>query len=319
MTDAANSEGRFYRWAQVYLVFLLGVILFGAVVRITGSGAGCGQHWPTCHGEVLHLPQSVETTIELSHRLSSGLTLPLAFILTFMAFRRFPKRHLARTGAVLTVIFLLGEAAIGARLVLLGLVGLNDSWPRAYWMALHLTSTCLLTFASGLMVWASRPGRVLGSVRAGLSRVPWQLFVALALVYLVAASGAITALGDTLYPAVDGSVQEVISADQSSSAHFLQKTRVIHPVLAVVTGLFVLQVAISIPGRIEGERPRRLGNALAGLTFAQLVAGGLNIWLAAPAWMQVLHLGMACAVWLALVSLTLEVAAIRGAAHQSSR
>lgn len=315
-----DAQRRFHRFAVANLVFLLAVILFGAVVRITGSGAGCGQHWPTCHGEVLHLPSSVETTIELSHRVTSGLTLPLALVLLVMALRRFPKAHPARVGAALTVLFLLGEAAIGARIVLLGLVGLNDSLPRAYWMALHLTSTCLLTFSAGLMVWASSPAKAAAKHGAQLAHrlrggpyrpVHWALFAALTVVYLVAATGAITALGDTLYPAIEGSVGEVLASDQSSGSHFLQKARVVHPVLAVVGGLFVLQTAISSPDKIDSERARRYANVLAGLVVAQLVAGGLNIWLNAPGWMQVLHLGLACGVWLALVFLTLEALAAR--------
>ena len=306
-----NPQTRYHRLAWAMLAYLGFVILYGAVVRITGSGAGCGQHWPTCHGEVLHLPQSVETTIELTHRLTSGLTLPLALVMAVMAMRRFEKGHLVRRAAWGTVLFLVIEALIGARLVLLGLVGLNDSFPRAYWMAAHLTSTCLLTGSAGVMVWGSSPNRPSGTLRRAFDPTAWSLIGALVIVYVIAATGAITALGDTLYPVAEGtSVGATLAASTNSTAHFLEQARSIHPILAVVGGLWVLQVGVAIPGRYTSDRCRRLGNLLAGLVVAQVAAGGINIYLDAPGWLQVIHLALACSVWLALVFLTLEVLAL---------
>jgi len=314
-----NEQTRFHRLAWALLAYLGFVILYGAVVRITGSGAGCGQHWPTCHGEVLHLPQTIETTIELTHRVTSGLTLPLAIALAIFAMRRFERGHLARRAAWATVFFLVVEALIGARLVLLGLVGLNDSFPRAFWMAAHLTSTCLLTGAAGMMVWASSASRATGPLRRRFDPTAWSLIGALVLVYVIAATGAITALGDTLYPVAEGtSISATMAQSTSATANFLEQARGIHPVLAVIGGLWVLQVGVAIPGRYKSDRCRRLGNLLATLVVAQVVAGGVNIYLDAPGWLQVLHLALACSVWVALVFSTLEVLALGPASRAAA-
>src|SRR5437868_15052119 len=72
--------------ARAVTVATVLVVLMGAVVRITGSGAGCGQHWPTCNGEVAHLPKHLKTWIELTHRLTSGLDFIGVLVLTVLAF-----------------------------------------------------------------------------------------------------------------------------------------------------------------------------------------------------------------------------------------
>ena len=96
-----DPRARFARFARTLLGYTLGVILFGAGVRITDSGAGCGQHWPTCNGEVLHLPKSLHTLIELTHRLTSGLSLLAVLGLLIGAFRLYPRGHArARFGRV---------------------------------------------------------------------------------------------------------------------------------------------------------------------------------------------------------------------------
>lgn len=315
MNDPANpsaqtlaSRARFHKMAWAYLVYLLFVILFGAVVRISGSGAGCGQNWPSCHGEMLMIPDNIHTAIEYAHRQTSGLALPFSLVLAFFAFKRFDKGHLVRRGMVFSILFLLVEAGIGARLVLLNLVGLNDSWPRAYWMTAHLSSTYVLTAVTGLIVWAS--GRSEASETPTRQRkVGLQLLAGLGALYLVGATGAITALGDTLYPVeqlneLGATLRETLEADQASSAHFLRRMRMVHPAVAIFGGVFVAWLGLSLPGR-AGAGPEDTnsvaGRRLAILVFVQLCAGVTNIWLGAPGWMQVVHLGMACIVWLALV------------------
>ncbi len=47
------SQAWFSRYAWGVLLWNVLVALWGAYVRATGSGAGCGSHWPTCNGEIL--------------------------------------------------------------------------------------------------------------------------------------------------------------------------------------------------------------------------------------------------------------------------
>ncbi|HVR18479.1 MAG TPA: COX15/CtaA family protein [Polyangiaceae bacterium] len=295
---AVRPQSAARRFAGFTLAYTVFVILFGAVVRITGSGAGCGQHWPTCHGDIVHLPRTVETAIELTHRVTSGLALVAVFALLALVLREKPRGHPARRLALGAAALMILEALIGAGLVLLALVGANGSVARAVVMPTHLLSTYALTAVLALLVvWRDAP-----SERA--SR-PSPLLVAggLALV-VVSATGAVTALGDTLYPPEAASMGARLAEDQASGAHFLARLRVVHPVLAVLAAAFVGYAALRTGGRMA--RP------VVVLCVLQVTGGALNVILSAPGWLQVIHLGLALSLWLAFVLLAYDDASSRG-------
>src|SRR5450432_2539798 len=104
-----DPRGRFARYAWLLLGYTLLVILFGAVVRITGSGAGCGQHWPSCNGELLHVPKTLKTAIEYVHRATSGLSVLTSIGLLVAAFRLYPPRHATRSAAGLAFVMIVVE------------------------------------------------------------------------------------------------------------------------------------------------------------------------------------------------------------------
>ncbi|HMJ11845.1 MAG TPA: COX15/CtaA family protein [Polyangiaceae bacterium] len=300
---ASISDGRaerMARWAWWTLSFVLFVILFGAVVRITGSGAGCGQHWPSCNGEIAHLPRTTKTLIEYTHRLTSGASLFPVLALVFFAFRDFGKGHLLRKGALFSLVFLLIEALIGAALVRLGLVENDASAARAIVMPLHLVNTSALTAALVLTAWASREPSP--TLRLPRNREGWLLALGLVLVLAVSITGAVTALGDTLYPVRSApTLAAGLARDHQSGSHFLEQLRAVHPLLALATGAFLLYVPFRIR---EGRSSARLAlgaRAVLVCTLLQLFAGVANIWLSAPGFMQVLHLALANALWIALV------------------
>jgi heme A synthase len=287
-----SSARGFQRFAWASLAYTGFVILFGAVVRITGSGAGCGQHWPTCQGEIAHLPRSVETAIELTHRVTSGLSLVLAVVLFVLARRRFERGQVARRAAGLTLLFMVIEALIGAALVLLALVGNNDSALRAAVMAAHLVNTSLLTAALAITAWAAGKSLPVRWNDARATRT--VLGLALVGMLVVSTTGAVTALGDTLYPVTPGARFE--------GTHFLQRLRVLHPVLAIAVAGY-LCYAIAALAAPDKRAPARVAFAL---VFTQVGAGVLNVLLSAPAWLQVVHLALATALWIALVLLGAE-------------
>jgi heme A synthase len=291
-----SSRRWFSRYASLLLAYLLFVIVFGAWVRITGSGAGCGDHWPTCHGELVPRSPSAQTLIEYTHRLTSGSLGLMALALPVWAFRAFPPRHLARRFALATLILVLVEAAIGAGLVLRQLVALDASVARAVAVAVHLANTLLLTASAALTLASAQLGSSPAMPRAGRpeARGPGgkTLLVGLGVgLVLVSASGAVTALGDTLFP--------VSSADVPAE-HFLVQLRVIHPLLAC--GLVC--VAVLVAYRFAQEpRCRPWALALGGLSVLQAALGALNISLNAPGWLQLLHLLLAQLTWLCVVLL----------------
>lgn len=291
------NQRNFVPFAWAVLVYNIGVILWGAFVRATGSGAGCGSHWPLCNGELIPRPEQIETIIEFSHRLTSGLALILVIVLLVWAFRAFPIGHLVRKSAVYTTLFILLEALIGAGLVLLDLVAENSSVARAFSTALHLINTFFLLGALTLTArWASQPLRL--QIK-GVGASAWLLGAAFFSMIVVGMSGAIAALGDTLFPI--SSLAEGIEQDFSPTAHFLIRLRIWHPIIAVISGLLVILATGIVTVLRMGTITRRLGQAIMLVVLVQFGVGFLNVALLAPVWMQMIHLLMADLVWILLI------------------
>ncbi len=301
------SRDRFTAYAWMVLGANLLVILWGAFVRATGSGAGCGSDWPTCKGEVIPRSPSTETLIELTHRATSGIALLMVVALLLFAWRLYPAGHRVRRGAVWTMAFMIGEAAIGAGIVLFELVADNESMARALFMGVHLGSTFLLLAALALTAWWAGGGPPV--TLAGQGRKLRLPTAALAAALLMAVSGAVAALGDTLFPAT--SLGEAIRQDLSPTSHLLIQLRVSHPLIAVLVSLLLLyyigtvrkqarRPAAGRPGSGRAEA-KRFANLLNLAVFVQLLAGAVNILLLAPIWMQLVHLLLADVLWILLV------------------
>ena len=316
--QALGPAGRDRSGRQVWvpwavLGYTLLVILFGAVVRVTGSGAGCGQHWPTCNGEVVHLPQTLETLIEFSHRLTSGLSLVAVGLLVWFVRRQVPAGHLARKTSWLALLFLVLEALLGAGLVLFELVADNASWARAVVMALHLANTSLLMLCLTLSAWAlSKAAPSL----AWLALRGWLLVGGLLLLLLVSASGAVTALGDTLYPVASGEHWGARMVEAQGAATAIQRMRSLHPLLALFVALYLFLVA-SYAGKQKTAVKWLVPSVIVALGL-QLALGVVNIWLSAPPYLQIAHLALANVVWLLWVLLCAESLSSRPTAGQSS-
>jgi len=271
------------RYAWFVLFFNVAVICFGAFVRATGSGAGCGPSWPTCR-PALSPETETERAIELMHRGTAGVALLLVVVLAFLVWRTTGKGHPARTGGVLSVIAIVGEALIGAMIVLAEWVAEDASVARAVSVPLHLVNTLFLLAALTLTIhWLYGGGRLDFGMDRRTTR--WVLLGGAALV-LISATGAITALADTLFPKDAG-------LDPTAETNFLTQLRVIHPVLAVAAALIGWIVASRSP------RGRGLAaSALPVIVGLMLVSGGVNVALGVPVWMQLVHLALADALWI---------------------
>jgi heme A synthase len=294
------TAARFARYAWFVLAYNLFVILWGAFVRASGSGAGCGSHWPLCNGVPVPRSPRLETIVEFAHRMSSGLSLILVMLLVVWGFRAYAKRHPVRKAVVAVFIFEMIEVLVGAGLVLLGLVARDESAARAVVMPIHLANTFLLLGSTAVAGWwasGHAPIRLRGQGILGLAWV-----IGLAGVMFIGMSGAVTALGDTLFPA--GSLIEGLRQDVSPTVNVLVRLRVWHPVIAVATALYVVAyLAPALAARRPGGVTRELSHILIGLVAIQLAAGFVNVVLLAPIWMQIIHLGLAATVWVALVLL----------------
>ena len=301
------------RFAWGVLIYTVAVVLWGAYVRATGSGAGCGAHWPLCNGEVLPRSAAVDTLIEFSHRLTSGLALLAVVVLLVWTYRACRTGHPARLGAALTLFFMVAEAAVGAGLVLFELVADNASMARAMFMAAHLLNTFFLLAAITLTAWWLSGGPRL--VLHGRGPAAAGVLAGCAGLLLAGASGAVAALGDTLYPSA--SLAEALRADLSASSEILLRLRVFHPVLAVAAALGVSVVSRRIArGQPAAARAARTVTALAVL---QLALGCLNVLLLAPVWLQLVHLLVADGIWIGFVMLGAQALAASPAAAPAVR
>ncbi|HEY0758344.1 MAG TPA: COX15/CtaA family protein [Acidisarcina sp.] len=292
-----------YAWAVVGWNVL--VVLWGAVVRATGSGAGCGNHWPLCNGQVIPQSPQLATVVEFIHRaMTGGATLSILLLLIW-TFRALPGRHLARAAVTASAVFLVLEALLGALLVKLGYVVHNESMGRFIVLPVHLANTLLLL--ASLTLTAHYIGRTQGFMRGSVElRSPLVSFFGLAATLLVGVSGSLAALGDTLFPAA--TLRAAFVQDLSSSSSWLLRLRWVHPAAAVIAGLYIGWLLYRSRGRESSDR--QISITIVILLLAQLVLGAADVVLLAPTWMQIIHLLGADLLWIALILLTARLTVV---------
>lgn len=310
--DVRNSGIRKFRnFAWIVLAYILAVILWGAFVRATGSGAGCGAHWPTCDGQVIPRAPEIETLIEYTHRVSSGLVLVLVAVMLVWALRIFPRGHLIRKSVALAGFFTITEALVGAGLVLFGLVAENDSIARAFAMMVHLVNTFLLLAALILTAWWASFGAPEKLTYRGKK---WGYHLAgLMGILVLGASGAVTALGDTLFPAT--SLIDEFWKDLDASAHILIRLRIFHPMIALAVGVYVMRLAVWVRENSNDRWIRAVSVFLITSYLVQIGIGVINVLLLAPVAVQMVHLLVSDFIWMSAFLLSALVMGAPLAAH----
>lgn len=312
-TDIENSDS--HRRLQVFLKWMifytLLVILWGAWVRISHSGDGCGQSWPLCKGEFIPETTHKKTWVEYAHRLMSG-SFGLFIIGIFLYIRRaFPDSHPIRRWAKLSLIFMITEALLGAKLVLFKLVGSDDSPLRSFAMSLHLINSLMLTGSifltydfSKYALWKKR----LESPWLSSSLNPRRLATGLLLSFtIIGISGAIAALANTLFPS--DSIWGGLQADVSSDSHYLVRMRGIHPLLGILFGGSIVLTAylstlMQKPSEIEFKIRSQV---LASIAVLGICAGIATLFLLAPIYLKLTHLLLAHCIWLCIVAWVREL------------
>ncbi len=287
----------FSRYSFAVLIYTILVILFGAFVRASLSGDGCGAHWPTCQGALVP-DGSLKSLIEYTHRVTSGILLPLVVGLVVWAYRLFPKGHPARSAAWWSVIITIFEAAIGAGLVKFGWVATDDSVERVVVTAIHLVNTFVLVGAIGLVWHYGRGGQTFRWKNSG--SIGLALGLGIIGLVILGVTGAVTALGDTIYPKGDFEFTGVLS-DLSPTATFLERLRGIHPLVATSVGLYLVGMAAFVSNRLGLDRVSRAARWVYIIFGVEMLVGVVNLFLSAPIYMQLLHLLISDALWLSLV------------------
>ncbi len=306
MPTSDIGDDRFAKFAWGVLAFNLLVIVWGAFVRATGSGAGCGSHWPLCNGELVPRAPALETLVELSHRLTSGVALLLVIALVYFAWKRFPAGHRTRIAAAASLFFIITEALIGAGLVLLEYVAENSSSARGVWVGGHLVNTFFLVASLTLTAWWAS-GAPSFAIRR---RDPLTLLLAAALggLLVLGASGAITALGDTLFPVA--TFAEGKEMTFAKDAHLFVRLRIWHPTMALIVAAIVVAAAFFASRSEHHPRTTSIAVTTVGLLAAQLLLGLANMWWLAPVPLQLAHLLLSDLLWIALILLTASALAI---------
>ncbi len=273
------------------------VALWGAVVRSTQSGAGCGNNWPLCNGQVIPVSPTWHTVIEFVHRQTVTISVLTLIALVVWTFRATPRRSAARIFAGLSTLLLVNEAFLGALLVLLGYVTDNHSVGRVIVLSIHLSNTLLMLGAMTMTARMLSTGQQWSDLHARGTDKAIALTGLLATL-IVGVSGSLAALGDTLFPSAN--LRAAVAADFDAASPWLLRLRGIHPLSAAVAGAFVLWLILR--SRSQGKAHSLARIVLAFLAL-QFVLGIGDVLLLAPTWMQILHLFGADLYWVALVVL----------------
>jgi cytochrome c oxidase assembly protein subunit 15 len=304
-----KQQKAFHRFAGTLLLYTLVVILWGAWVRISHSGDGCGATWPLCNGRVVPEATHAKTWVEFSHRLTSGLFGILVIALVWQGRKIFPPGHRVRKSLYASLFFMITEALLGAKLVLSGLVGQDDSMYRLFVMSLHQLNSLLLTGSVALVVLYSSEG-LLNYVPGTPSTAPattppaspkprTPVWVFPLLFAVIVITGGFAALSTTLFPS--SSLMDGITQDFSANAHYLLRLRLSHPILATLLGG---GLALWFWLRSQHQSSPVLSKASLQVSLALvtgLLFGYLTLFSLAPVWMKLVHLFLAHSMWIVLL------------------
>jgi heme a synthase len=290
------------RLARLIVAYNIAVILWGAYVRASGSGAGCGSRWPLCKSQILPSTTQLQTLIEFIHRATSALSVAIVSLLVVWCWRRTSKGDWPRYSAVCGIVLLFNEALLGALLVLLDHVGSPDRpATHALFLCLHFGNTLLLLAALSLTArWLSNRERRFVVVAKPHERI--FIGIGLLAVMVIGMTGSLASIGDTVFPA--NSLRHALMQDFSSSGHPLLRLRLLHPVAAAIGSLYIFWLLWKFWGKQGGSAWRLI---LSIALMIQIALGALNVILLAPFWLQIMHLLVAELVWILLVLASAEL------------
>ncbi len=271
------------------LLYCLFIIVWGAWVRLSDSGDGCGQHWPLCDGEVIPASVDLKKWTEFFHRATSGLFGLSVLWQVGLSWKKLGARHPACVSAWCAAILTLIEALIGAFLVKKGLVAESREPLRILVMSLHLVNTFLLLAALTMAdFWKN------ASFKCPKAPGFYDL-MGIVLLLVVAALGAMASLAHDWFPSAN--LLQGLAADFDPQKHWLVRVRIFHPLVAILTTVFLF---------VGTCYRREHGNSRESFIFlillaGQLFVGVLNWALMAPPWSALLHLVLADLIWIGFI------------------
>ena len=305
--DTKLKLDRFAKYAWFVLAYNVVVILWGVFLRASKSGDGCGQHWLTCHGEVIPSAPELKTVIEFSHRITSSLAGILIIALVVWAFlnwyfRKGERKKYLLVAVVGSFVFVVIEGLLGAGLVLTGNTANTLTAARPFWMAAHLINTLILLAFLTLTAWFASGGKPF-DLKSAQPKVLLFLAIAILGIFLVGMSGSVAALSSMLFPSE--TLTEGIAKDFSATSNILLRLRISHPILSIMTSVFLIFLAGWLRKESNGNFwVTRFSNLLSILILIQIAFGAMTLLTLAPILMQLGHLFLADAVWISFVLLS---------------
>ena len=223
---------RIFAWFVFSLTIL--VIVSGDIVQITGSGAGCGENWPKCNGELLPGTTNVNTTIEFVHRF---LTTIVGFcIISLALFARIllGKNHFCTKTTYIAIFFLVTEILIGAMLVRFGWVEFDISWGRVIVDSLHVLNTFFLVAA----IVFSTQSKSISYIPDSIKNARRLIFIVI-IFLVIAVTGALNSLADLFY------LETFLPSQKNNIYDFLITIRAMHPFIAITGGILIASIILT--------------------------------------------------------------------------
>src|SRR6202011_1037076 len=294
-----------------YLALLLGFaqIVFGAIVRITGSGMACGDHWPDCYGSFTPAPNAPNLLVEISHRYGAAALSLAIFALAIAAWRNRREQGVSGRGGVLRpsllAIFLVIAAALfGAVTVKMELNPVVVATHLAIAMSLLAVLVVVLVRAGGLGA---------ATVGAGSQRTFRSARAAVGLTFLALIFGALTANTPGAAVACQG-FPWCTGIAQHGTPLWIQVT---HRVIAFVLLGHLTGISVGVRKRGEPGPIRTAAWAALGVVILQVLVAGAMLGMHFPPSLRSLHQAVGPALWTAVVALAALTAGQRPRAGTS--
>jgi heme A synthase len=275
--------------------------VFGAIVRISGSGMGCGEHWPDCNGSVVPVITSYTVAVEATHRVLAATLLAVALALAILAAARRHTPGVGGAGGVLRPALLALGLIITAALI--GMLVVKISLSNPYLIVVHY-SIAMATLAALVVAYVrARRAAIDGAIAISGSASTYRASLAAAtMAFVTVVLGALTANFPGAasscrgFPTCRGGVM-VTGAPLD--------IQLLHRLLAFILFFHVLGLVIGVTRRSEPPPVVRAAQIAGALVVAQVAIAAAMVELRLPPVLQSLHQAAGTLLWIVLFALVL--------------
>lgn len=276
-------------WAVLLLAF--GQVVFGTIVRLTGSGFGCGNHWPDCNGYLIPPFDRPDLIIEVVHRyFAAGLTVSIIALLA-VAFARRAQPGIGGAGGVLRPVALAAGLVVTA--ALFGAVIVKLDLQNRYVVVVHVAiAMSLLATLAAAVVRSGGVGAV-AVAGTGAARTWRGARVLGALIFIVLLLGALVAN-------LPGAATSCIGFPlcRAGSGGPLQHLQLTHRIVAFLLFGHALGLMIGVTKRGDAPLVRGWARATFALILVQLLIAAALVESGFPLVLRSLHQAAGTLVWI---------------------